>query len=472
VPACVCVPNWGSEGFPDCLAPKIGSGTHAGTSDQGLYDSVNPTLDFQRFFGYIDCFTRTLFPAVQPKIYTVDEHRIIPEKIDPDAFYVIEKLRGAGHSAYLVGGGVRDLLLGRRPKDFDVSTSASPEEIRALFRSAILIGRRFRLAHVRFGPKVIEVATFRAGDPETADLIVRDNVWGSEEEDVLRRDFTINGLYYDPGEQTVIDYVQGYPDIEQKILRTIGQPDLRFIQDPVRMIRLIKFCARFDFTIDPPTHEALLNCKEEIVKSSPVRILEELFRMLESGASKSFFHLLQEYGLLRSLLPEVSEHLASDSSIVTMNFLGEIDSHIEKQGTPPDRAVLLAAPLFPMLHGHLLELIEKTGQMLHLGQIVREAEFVIEKAFSPFFKLPRRLLTSASFVLASQYRFVPLDGRLRKPRLIQDPFFAHALTLFKMRCALEPDLLAHFEKWSALSYSVHEEEEKRPRRRRRQGRRE
>ncbi|HAB99553.1 MAG TPA: polynucleotide adenylyltransferase PcnB, partial [Parachlamydiales bacterium] len=165
---------------------------------------------------------------MQPKIYTVDEHRILPEKIDSHAFYVIEKLRDAGHSAYLVGGGVRDLLLGQKPKDFDVSTSASPEEIKALFRNAILIGRRFRLAHIRFGQKIIEVATFRSGDTEAPDLIVRDNVWGSEEEDVLRRDFTINGLFYNPREQTVIDYVQGYPDLEQRILRTIGQPDLRF----------------------------------------------------------------------------------------------------------------------------------------------------------------------------------------------------------------------------------------------------
>lgn len=410
---------------------------------------------------------------MQPKIYTVDEHQIVPEKIDSDAFYVIEKLRSAGHSAYLVGGGVRDLLLGRRPKDFDVSTSASPEEIRALFRSAILIGRRFRLAHVRFGSKVIEVATFRAGDPETADLIVRDNVWGSEEEDVLRRDFTINGLYYDPQEQTVIDYVQGYPDIAEKILRTIGQPDVRFIQDPVRMIRLIKFCARFDFTIDPPTHEALLNCKEEIVKSSPVRILEELFRMLESGASKAFFHLLQEYGLLRSLLPEFSKHLEQDSSMVAMQFLEEIDAQIEKQGKSPDRSVLLAAPLFPMFHAHLLQLIEKTGQMPHLGQIIREAEILIEQTFSPFFKLPRRLLTAASSVLTSQYRFVPLDGRLRKPKPIQDPFFSHSLSLFKIRCALEPDLLSHYEQWSELSYLIHEEEEegREPRRRRRRRRR-
>lgn len=410
---------------------------------------------------------------MQPKIYTVDEHQIVPEKIDPHAFYVIEKLREAGHSAYLVGGGVRDLLLGRRPKDFDVSTSASPEEIRSLFRNAILIGRRFRLAHIRFGQKIIEVATFRAGDTELADLIVRDNVWGSEEEDVLRRDFTINGLFYNPREQTVIDYVQGYPDIEERVLRTIGQPDLRFIQDPVRMIRLIKFCARFQFKIDPPTHEALLNCKEEIVKSSPARILEELLRMLESGSSRPFFHLLQEYGLLRPLLPALSQELAEDTAEVTLQLLQEIDSQIEKQNKTPDRSVLIAALLFPMFHRYLLEHIERDGRMPHLGQIASLADSLVEKAFSPFFKLPRRLQTGASFILTAQYRFVPLDGKLRKPKTVHDPFFSHSLALFKMRCALEPDLLPYFEKWNELSYSEHEEQE-RPRRskRRRRPRRE
>ena len=211
---------------------------------------------------------------MQPKIYTIDHHQISPDKIDQHAFYVIQKLREAGHKAYLVGGGVRDLLLSQSPKDFDVSTSAKPEEIRSLFRNAILIGRRFRLAHVRFGKKVIEVATFRAGETGTAELIVRDNVWGTEEEDVLRRDFTINGLFYNPESGEVIDYVGGYPDLEKRILRTIGEPEVRFSQDPVRMIRLLKFCARFNFEIERPTFEALLNCKKEILKSSSARVLE------------------------------------------------------------------------------------------------------------------------------------------------------------------------------------------------------
>ena len=418
--------------------------------------------------------TRIFSLFVQPKIYTVDEHRIPPEKIDSHAFYVIEKLRQAGHGAYLVGGGVRDLLLGQRPKDFDVSTSASPEEIRALFRNALLIGRRFRLAHIRFGQKIIEVATFRAGDTEAPDLIVRDNVWGSEEQDVLRRDFTINGLFYDPEKQIVIDYVEGYQDIEKRMLRTIGQPDLRFIQDPVRMIRLIKFCARFHFEIDGPTHEALLNCKEHIINSSQARILEELLRMLESGSAKQFFHLLQEYGLLHLLLPGVSNYLKRDQHQVIMQLLDEIDSEVAKQDRPPDRAVLLSALIFPIFHAHLLKESEKTNQLPHLGQIAQEAETFIDGLFHPFFKLPRRTRGLMSFVLTCQYRFVPLDGRLRKPKVVQDSLFPLALHLFKIRCALEPDLLPYYTQWTETSYSARETQEEvstvRPKKRRRRRR--
>ncbi len=195
---------------------------------------------------------------MEQKNYPFESHSLPIDKIDPDALYVMEKLRAAGYVAYLVGGSVRDLLLNHIPKDFDISTSAEPEQIKKVFRNCILIGRRFRLAHIRFGKKIIEVATFRSGDPDTDALIIRDNKWGSPEEDALRRDFTINGLFYDPATQTIIDYVDGYPDIQKRIIRTIGQPFIRFRQDPVRMLRLLKFQARFNLEVDPPSRIALL----------------------------------------------------------------------------------------------------------------------------------------------------------------------------------------------------------------------
>lgn len=394
---------------------------------------------------------KELYPFfVDPKVYQIDEHRIAPEKIDEDAHYVIQKLRQAGHKAYLVGGGVRDLLLNQRPKDFDVSTSAKPEEIRSLFRSAILIGRRFRLAHVRFGRKVIEVSTFRAGETEAAELIVRDNVWGTEEQDVLRRDFTINGLFYDPEDQIVIDYVGGFPDLEKRILRTIGKPEIRFTQDPVRMIRLIKFCARFNFEIDTPTFEALLSCKGEILKSSSPRILEELFRMLESGAAKPFFHLLHQYGLLHSLLPELAHFFESKPEHSTFALLEQLDSEVRKgpvQST--DRSLLLSVLVFPLFDEYLKELSQRQKKSLHLGQITHLAHHVVDCVFHPFFKLPKRIRAIVCFILSSQYRFLPPDGTLRaKPRIPRDPVFPFALQLFKFRSSLDPELVPHYAVWT------------------------
>lgn len=417
---------------------------------------------------------------MQPKIYHVDEHQIALDKIDTHAFYVIQKLRQAGYSAYLVGGGVRDLLLGQRPKDFDVSTSAKPEEVRALFRNAILIGRRFRLAHIRFGKKVIEVSTFRAGATEEAGLILRDNEWGSEEQDVLRRDFTINGLFYDPESQKVIDYVDGYPDLEKKILRTIGKPDTRFTQDPVRMIRLIKFCARYGFEIHHPTFEALLSCKGEILKSSSARIFEELLRMLESGASKAFFHLLNEYGLLKPLSSPLSKHLENPNNR-SFQLLGIIDDEIKKDPTSPiDRSLLLSALIFPLFEDLVIAKSKTQEKPLHLGQIAEIAHRTMDQIFAPFFNIPRRMKGIMGFIMASQMRFVPLDGKkLKRPRPPRDPFFPMALYLLKLRAEVDPELLPHYTLWTEANFASHERpkdangdpiQQKRKRRRRRRSR--
>lgn len=387
--------------------------------------------------------------------------------MDEHAFYVIQRLRQAGYKAYLVGGGVRDLLLKTRPKDFDVSTSARPEEIRSLFRNAILIGRRFRLAHIRFGKKVIEVSTFRAGATEEAGLIVRDNEWGSEEQDVLRRDFTINGLFYDPESQEVIDYVDGYPDLEKKILRAIGQPDVRFTQDPVRMIRLIKFCARFNFEIHHPTFEALLNCKGEILKSSSARIFEELLRMLESGAAKPFFHLLNEYGILKPLSPVLSKFLEKPDNLV-YQLLSIIDDEIRKEDAKPlDRSLLLAILIYPSFVEHVLE-----KKPVHLGQVAEIAHWTIDEVFGPFFQVPRRMCGIIGVLLTAQYRFIPLDSRpIRRPRVPRDPLFPMALHLLKIRSIVQPEILPHLALWTEASFASHQAPvEEIPQRRRRRRR--
>jgi Poly A polymerase head domain/Probable RNA and SrmB- binding site of polymerase A len=226
--------------------------------------------------------------------------------IDPDADRVVRKLTRAGYKAYLVGGCVRDLLVGRTPKDFDVATSATPNEIRATFRNSRIIGRRFRLAHVFFGSKIIETATFRANPREEDDhdlLIRRDNVFGTEAEDAKRRDFTINGLFYDVEREEVIDHVGGLADLDAKLMRTIGDPDIRFQEDPVRMLRAIKFAARLQFGFEPATWRALLRWRSEISKCAPPRLLEEMHRLLRGGAARRSFELMVETGTLAVLSP-------------------------------------------------------------------------------------------------------------------------------------------------------------------------
>ncbi len=245
--------------------------------------------------------------------------------IDPDADRVVRKLTRAGYKAYLVGGCVRDLLVQRTPKDFDVATSATPNEIKATFRNSRIIGRRFRLAHVFFGAKIIETSTFRANprDEDDHDLLIRrDNVFGTETEDARRRDFTINGLFYDVEREEVIDHVGGLADLETRLIRTIGDPDIRFQEDPVRILRAIKFAARLDFGFEPVTWRALLRWRGEISKCSPPRLLEEIHRLMRGGACRRSFELLVETGVLAVLSPYLAGLLEGPGAPATAPPVG------------------------------------------------------------------------------------------------------------------------------------------------------
>lgn len=409
---------------------------------------------------------------MEHKLYPFESHQLPIDQIDPDALYVMEKLRAAGFTAYLVGGSVRDLLLQHKPKDFDISTSAEPEQVKKVFRNCILIGRRFRLAHIRFGQKIIEVATFRSGDIESDSLILRDNKWGTPEEDALRRDFTINGLFYDPATQTIIDYVGGYPDIQKKVLRAIGQPFVRFRQDPVRMLRLLKFQARFGLEVDPSARIALLESRQEITKSSPNRIQEELLRMLESGASEPFFRLLTEHGMLHLLMPTLGEYLESSSGEKVFPYLKEIDTTFHAPPNPPiDRALLLSSLVFPLLEDRLQVRYTDRERIPHLGEVFQEVQAQIDEVFLPFFHLPRRLRGSLAAILTTQYRLTPLEKKKnRRLRIPNDPEFPLALQFLALRSCLEPALQQTHEAWQAL-LSSEPIEAPPPRRRRRPRRR-
>jgi len=392
---------------------------------------------------------------VQPKRYSKKEHGIELDHIDAQALYVLKRLRTFGYTSYLVGGGIRDLLLKKKPKDFDIATLAKPSEIKSLFPSSILIGKRFRLAHIRFRKKIIEVSTFRSGDILNGDLITEDNIWGSPEEDVLRRDFTINGLFYDSEKEVVIDYVGGYLDIKNKLLRTIGSPLLRFKQDPVRMIRCLKFQARFAFAIDKETDLALTECKEEIIKSSPTRILEEMLRMLESGSSKSFFQLMNTHGLMQQILPEMAKVLKTKDGGIIYNYLEVVDKTIPY--TPLERPVLFACLLFPLLERSLQV---HRGKGFHLGDAYQKSNFLINKMFCSFFCIPRRFRIRTVELLVSHYRLTIFYKKKRGCiNLFRIPEFHLVMQFIYLRSQVEVGD-ADLEQWVSMYEKMHKKRAK------------
>jgi len=249
---------------------------------------------------------------LEPLVLERPEHPISRRDIDNNVLKVLYRLINADHVAYLVGGGVRDLMLARQPKDFDIATSAHPHQIRELFRNSRLIGRRFRLVHVFFGPTNIEVATFRrrGENDDAGDLLIRhDNTFGTPEEDAFRRDFTVNALFYDPRTFRVLDYVGGVRDLSERLIRTIGEPELRMREDPVRMIRAVRLAAKLNFEIEPATARAIESCSSDLTKASAPRLVEEIYRTLLLANSARALSLMERLGLLDSTLPMLSGHL-------------------------------------------------------------------------------------------------------------------------------------------------------------------
>ncbi|MCB1213731.1 MAG: polynucleotide adenylyltransferase PcnB [Chlamydiia bacterium] len=384
-----------------------------------------------------------------PQIFLADEHEINPDHIDADALSVIGRLIDAGFQAYLVGGSVRDLLANKTPKDFDVSTSATPEEVKRLFgKQCLIIGKRFRLAHVRFGRKIIEVATFRRGD-SNEQLIVRDNVWGTPEEDVMRRDFTINGLFLDPVEHKVIDYVGGWEDIHKGLLRTIGDPVVRFRQDPVRMLRLIKFQARFDFLIDPESEKALQTCRDEIIKSSSARVLEEFLRMLESGASAAFFYRLKQHTILDIVLPWLSHFIDRHGGTEIYRYLEAVDElHRTRPNRLLRRSVLVAALIYPVLLEEIKSQLLNRKQTPHIGNIQHVVDGLLDAiTHTPFSHFPKKMGSDLFYLLTQQFRFTPLVSRLASKKVAVTEEFELALSFLKVRSLVNPQVLPVYEQW-------------------------
>jgi poly(A) polymerase len=370
--------------------------------------------------------------------------QIAPDQIDPDAAKVVQRLRRFDHAAYLVGGCVRDLLLGRKPKDFDVVTSATPNDIKRLFKNCRIIGRRFRLAHIFFGPKIIETSTFRANpreledddtegtEAETGDLLIRrDNVFGTPEQDARRRDFTINGLFYDLETGHVIDHVSGMVDLEARVVRTIGDPDIRFREDPIRILRAVKFAARCELTIEPETYRRMMEHKQEIAKCAQARVSEEFYRLLRAGAAKRSMELLVETDLLDIFAPEIARGLMGEPSDADAalrrsrlwGYLAALDRSTALRPVPPSNALLLAVLLLPPLRDAL---DPDSNGVRDVGQLVAQAIAPALERLRPSRRdseLARQILLALRYILPSR------NPRRKRPRLAGRDFFDEALRL-------------------------------------------
>jgi poly(A) polymerase len=391
---------------------------------------------------------------VEPRVIPRAEHTLSRADVDPDALKVLYRLRQADHIAYLVGGSVRDLLLGRRPKDFDIGTSAHPYQVKKLFRNCWIIGRRFRLAHVKFGNKVIEVATFRRqvqpgeeivqdgvpapdANATAADLeqaIHRDNTFGTPEEDAFRRDFTINALFYDIATFSVIDYVGGLDDLRAGVVRSIGDPEVRFIEDPVRMLRAVALAARLEFTIEQPIIDAMRALKHEMAKSSPARMLEEYYKILRAGSSEKTFRGLKEAGLLAPVSREL--HDGADEAL--WRSLAAVDDHRRKFTSTPDTLTN------PILLGSLLVPLGLSPQP---GRPPMVIEGDRRRAVGPRLgelPLARRDVERLRHILSMQRRLRDLGASVRAQRaLTHRSIFRDALTWMEIH-GETPELVEHW----------------------------
>jgi len=386
--------------------------------------------------------------------------RIDPEQIPADPAKVLRRLAGAGFDAYLVGGCVRDLLLDLRPKDFDIATNARPRQIKRLFRNSRIIGRRFRLVHVQFGPQILEVSTFRAPpQPDEQDPMIRhDNVFGTEEQDAFRRDFTINALFYDLEHGRVIDHVGGLEDLAARRIRTIGDPDVRLREDPVRILRAAKFAGRLGFELTPELREAAKSHARDLAKAAPPRLLEEVYRLLSGRGGSRAFRILEELGALAVILPEISP--PPDSFYKAVEALEEMSGG-GRSGVPQSLmvAVLLAPVVLPRLAA------------CPPGDYEAEATEVMRPIVLRM-TVARRDATIARHCLAAQMRLLEPPVTRHQRRLAHHDSFEEVLALRRIlgpAAPVDPDPLPE---WVAVRGQREEGGHGgRRRRRRRRGRR-
>lgn len=352
---------------------------------------------------------------------------------------MLYRLRDGGYSAHLVGGAVRDLLVGQIPKDFDVATDATPEQVKQLFRNCRLIGRRFRLAHVVFGREIIEVATFRAnsddgsGDREMDNgRLVRDNVYGSIEEDAVRRDFTANALYYAIEDFSVRDYVGGYADVLARRLKLIGDPEQRYREDPVRMLRAVRLAAKLQFEIEAATAEPIARLAPLLAEAAPARLFEEMLKLFLSGHAVASFEGLERYGLLPVLLPETAAALAANRSGALRRMLveGLRGTDVRVAGDEPVSPAFLFALL--MWPAYCRSLMGLQAQGVALEDAQRRAADRVTLHLLDTVALPRRFSLPMQEIWLLQSRFSTRQ-RKRVMRLLAHPRFRAGYDFLALR---------------------------------------
>lgn len=374
-------------------------------------------------------------PRRTPEILTSRQHSLKRNEISRYAVSVVERLQHAGYEAYVVGGCVRDLLLELEPKDYDVATSATPEQVRAEFRNARVIGRRFKLVHVHFGREIIEVATFRANHPEPdedADAgqqasrhesgrILRDNIYGTLEDDAQRRDFTINALYYDPSTERILDHTHGVHDIRNRLIRLIGDPTQRYQEDAVRMLRAVRFAAKLDFEIEKHSAAPIRQLAPLLRDIPSARLFEEVLKLFLNGRAERTFELLLEYDLFAPLFPasaEALEHNPEYTGTLIRQALANTDLRV-RQGKPVTPAFLFAALLWPALPARVLELQERGMPPIPAMQ---EAAHDIIWEQCQRIAIPKRFSIPIREIWDMQERLPRRHGR-RADQLLENPRF-------------------------------------------------
>ncbi|MBX9705158.1 MAG: polynucleotide adenylyltransferase PcnB [Gammaproteobacteria bacterium] len=369
-----------------------------------------------------------------------NEHHIAIEHISPSAIKVLTRLHEAGYAAYLVGGSVRDLLLGKRPKDFDVATNALPEEVKALFRNCRLIGQRFRLAHVFYGSEIIEVATFRASHDKGSKLeghthegrIVRDNVYGTMEEDAWRRDFSINALYYNIADGAVVDYTGGMTDLKNRQLAIIGDPKTRYLEDPVRMLRAIRFASKLGLTIHKKTADAIAPNAKLLKKVASSRLFDEILKLFLTGHALDTFHSLQQFKLVDELLPATAASLANDTQNIFQNFidlgLKNTDERVH-EGKSVTPAFLLAVILWQPIQDVIAQL--RRDRQPPAAALEAAISQVLHEQ-SQYISTPRRFTHSMRAIWTMQPLFFKRQGK-RPFRMMEQPRFRAAFDFLLLR---------------------------------------